>query len=135
MVRATKKQQLVYDLDEVLSCFNTLDDPRSSINRHHALDAVLVIAVLAVLAGASGPSSIALWAKKKRSFLESILSLPYGPPSKDVFRRVLMAIQPSAFQQCFLARLQELRQLAAASNEAGDTTLAIDGKTLRRSHD
>ena len=37
----------------------------------------------------------------KQEFLEKWLPLPHGVPSKDVFRRVLMALQPEAFQTCF----------------------------------
>jgi hypothetical protein len=47
-------------LDEIVAHFQGLDDPRSSINRRHPLVSVIVIAVLAVLAGASGPTAIAL---------------------------------------------------------------------------
>ena len=39
--------------DEIVASFATLDDPRSHINRRHALPSVLVIAVLAVLTGAA----------------------------------------------------------------------------------
>ena len=53
-------------LDEIVASFATLEDPRSHINRRHPLPSVLVIAVLAVLAGAAGPTAIARWAKSSR---------------------------------------------------------------------
>jgi hypothetical protein len=46
-------------LDEVLAHFQELEDPRSSINRRHPLPSVVVIALIAVLAGATGPTAIA----------------------------------------------------------------------------
>lgn len=46
-------------VDEVVTYFQDLEDPRSSINSRHPLTAVVVIAVLGVLAGASGPTAIA----------------------------------------------------------------------------
>ena len=49
-------------LDEIVSHFQQLEDPRSTVNRQHPLESVLVIAVLAILAGASGPTAIAKWA-------------------------------------------------------------------------
>jgi uncharacterized protein YllA (UPF0747 family) len=55
---------------------------------------VLVIALLAVLAGAGGPTAIARWAAFKEQFLLQVLDLPNGVPRKDVFRRVLMALKP-----------------------------------------
>jgi predicted transposase YbfD/YdcC len=122
-------------LDEVISHFDTLEDPRSSINRRHPLVSVVVIAVMGVLAGAGGPTAIARWAKSKREFLEELLSLPEGIPRKDVFRRVLMLLNPSAFQACFYEWLRALRAKAAAATGIEQPVFAVDGKTNRRSHD
>ena len=47
------------ELDEVLLHFAELEDPRSDVNRQHPLVSVIVIAVMGVLAGASGPTAIA----------------------------------------------------------------------------
>jgi predicted transposase YbfD/YdcC len=123
------------ELDEVVAHFQGLEDPRSSINRRHPLASVLTIAVLAVLAGASGPTSIARWAAIKQELLVGVLPLPHGIPGKDVFRRVLMALEPGAFRACFVAWLQILRDEAVATTGVERPTLAIDGKALRRSHD
>jgi predicted transposase YbfD/YdcC len=122
-------------LDEVISHFNALEDPRSPINRQHPLVSVVVIAVMGVLAGAGGPTAIARWAKSKREFLEQVLSLPAGIPRKDVFRRVLMLLNPAAFQGCFYQWLQALRAKAAAASGIEQPVFAVDGKTNRRSHD
>jgi len=122
-------------LDEVVGYFKELEDPRSSINRQHPLASVLVIALMAVLAGAGGPTAIARWAALKAEFLVGVLHLPHGVPRKDVFRRVLMCLQPAAFQACFVNWLQSLRAKAAAASGVEQPVLAIDGKTLRRSHD
>jgi predicted transposase YbfD/YdcC len=123
------------DLDEVVKYFHELEDPRSEINRKHPLVSVVVIAVMAVLAGASGPTAIAKWATIKAEFLLRVLELPNGIPCKDVFRRVLMALRPGAFQSCFVNWLQGLRAEAAAATGIDQPVLAVDGKTLRRSHD
>lgn len=122
-------------LDEVVRHFEELDDPRSTINLQHPLPSVIVIAVVAVLAGASGPTAIAEWADYKEEFLVGVLDLPHGVPCKDVFRRVLMALKPDAFQACFVGWLQTLRAAAAATTGVEQPVLPIDGKTLRRSHD
>jgi predicted transposase YbfD/YdcC len=124
-----------FGLDEVAAYFQELEDPRSEINRKHPLASVVVIALIAVLAGASGPTMIAEWAALKEEILASVLPLPHGVPCKDVFRRVLMALRPEAFQECFAAWLRSLRDTAAAATGVERPTLAIDGKTLRRSHD
>jgi predicted transposase YbfD/YdcC len=122
-------------LDEVLGYFDDLEDPRSTVNRKHPLVSVVVIAMMAVLAGAGGPTAIAKWAALKAEFLLQVLQLPNGIPRKDVFRRVLSTLQPGAFQACFAQWLQSLRAKAAEATGVDKPVLAVDGKTARRSHD
>jgi predicted transposase YbfD/YdcC len=122
-------------LDEIVVHFQELEDPRSTVNRRHPLVSVVVIALLAVLAGAGGPTAIARWAALKEEFLLQVLDLPHGVPRKDVFRRVLMVLKPAAFQACFARWLQSLRIEAVAETGVEQPVLAVDGKTARRSHD
>lgn len=122
-------------LDEVVVHFSELEDPRSQINQRHPLVSVVVIALMAVLAGASGPTAIAKWALMKEELLKKLLPLPHGVPRKDVYRRVLFALKPEVFQACFVNWLQSLRDAASVATGVDQPVLAIDGKTLRRSHD
>src|SRR5688572_13200708 len=122
-------------LDEVVGYFDELEDPRSTVNLQHPLVSVVVIAMMAVLAGAGGPTAIARWAAFKEEFLVKVLKLPNGIPRKDVFRRVLALLQPGAFQTCFVNWLESLRAQAAEATGVEQPVLAVDGKTLRRSHD
>ena len=77
--------------------FAELEDPRSTVNLQHPLVSVVVIALMAALASASGPTAIRKQAALKEDFLLNTLNLPNGVPRKDVFRRVLMALRPGAF--------------------------------------
>ncbi len=122
-------------LDEVIGYFDELEDPRDTVNRKHPLVSVVVIAMMAVLAGAGGPTAIARWAAVKAELLSRVLPLPHGIPRKDVFRRVLALLQPAAFQACFAQWLQALRAQAAEATGVDQPVLAVDGKTARRSHD
>ena len=122
-------------VNDVVRHFEGLEDPRSEINRRHPLVSVVVISLMAVLAGASGPTAIARWALLKEDLLLKLLPLPNGIPRKDVYRRVLSALKPDAFQACFANWLQSLRASAAAASGVEQPILAVDGKTLRRSHD
>jgi predicted transposase YbfD/YdcC len=122
-------------LDEIVQSFSTLEDPRSHINRKHPLPSILVIAVLAVLAGAAGPTAIARWAELKEELLTRILDLPNGIPGKDVFRRVLMTLRPAAFEAAFNAWIARLRDDATAETGVDRPIIALDGKSARRSHD
>src|SRR3954470_18022915 len=122
-------------LDEIVVHFQELEDPRSTVNRRHPLVSVIVIALLAVLAGAGGPTAIARWAALKEDLLVQVLDLPHGVPCKDVFRRVLRVLKPAAFQACFANWLQSLRTEAVAGTGVEWPILGVDGKTARRSHD
>ena len=122
-------------LDDVTQHFEELEDPRSTVNRLHPLVSVVVIALMAVLAGADGPTAIAKWAATKEELLLATLDLPNGIPRKDVFRRVLVQIKPNAFQACFANWLQSLRATAAEAAGVTQPIFAVDGKTARRSHD
>src|SRR5262249_58673535 len=95
-------------LDEVIGYFDDLEDPRDTVNRKHPLVSVVVIALMAVLSGAGGPTAIAKWAALKAEFLRRVLPLPHGVPRKDVFRRVLGLLQPAAVQACFATLLHAL---------------------------
>src|SRR3954451_12142857 len=97
-------------LDEVVAYFQDLEDPRSEINRKHPLGSVVVIALIAVLAGAAGPTAIARWAAIKEDLLASVLPLPHGVPCKDVFRRVLMTLRPEAFRARLAAWMRSSRE-------------------------
>lgn len=122
-------------LDEIIGYFDDLEDPRDTVNRKHPLVSVVIIAMMAVLSGANGPTAIARWAALKAELLAGVLPLPHGIPRKDVFRRVLGLLQPAAFQACFAAWLQSLRARAAAATGVDQPVFAVDGKTARRSHD
>ncbi len=122
-------------LDEVVGFFDELEDPRASVNLKHPLVSVVVIAMMAVLGGAGGPTAIAKWAALKEEFLLKLLPLPNGIPRKDVFRRVLVLLRPEAFQACFVNWLQSLRAQATEATGVEQPVFAVDGKTARRSHD
>jgi predicted transposase YbfD/YdcC len=122
-------------LDKVVAHFQELEDPRSTINQRHPLTSVVVIALLAVLAGAGGPTAIARWATLKQEFLLQGLDLPHGIPGKDRFRRVLMARKPAAFRACCAGWRHALPEEAIAETGVDRPVLPVDGKTARRSHD
>src|SRR4029077_15553713 len=56
-------EELRVGVDEIAAHFRELEDPRSTVNRRHPRVSGVVIAIMAVLAGATGPTSIAEWAR------------------------------------------------------------------------
>jgi predicted transposase YbfD/YdcC len=118
-------------IEDLMKQFATLDDPRSADKIEHNLIDILVIAVCAVIAEAESFEDIALYGRCKRDWLKRFLALPNGIPSHDTFRRVLMLIDPDAFERCFMHWVR-------AAFQADDRTswqVAIDGKCVRGSFD
>jgi predicted transposase YbfD/YdcC len=118
-------------ISSMVKHFEALPDPRHQRNRRHLLVEVIVIAIGGVIVGCSGPTAIARWAKAKKEWLQEVLTLPRGLPSRDCIRRVLTTLKPEAFQTCFQSWIASL---VSVEDDAG-SNIAIDGKTLRRSHD
>jgi predicted transposase YbfD/YdcC len=120
------------DVSSIVSYFETLADPRHPRNRKHLLCDIVVICVAAIICGCDGPTAIHRWAIHRNDWLAERLVLANGIPSRDCIRRLLIALKPEAFQQCFQ---NWIAQALPADAGADGRLIAIDGKTCRRSHD
>lgn len=119
-------------VESIGSYFESLPDPRHTQNRKHLFLDIVVIAVCGLVCGCDGPTAIRRWATNRADWLNGFLALPNGLPSRDCIRNLLMALQPEAFQRCFRDWIAN----AVVTEGGGPARLvAIDGKTLRRSHD
>ena len=96
--------------ESILDHFESLPDPRSHVNRKHLLGDLIVISIMAVIAGAEGPEAISVWAKSNKDWLAQRLQLPSGVPSADTIVRLLVALKPSACQQCFEGWIKALSE-------------------------
>ncbi len=123
--------ETIVSLQSVVKHFETLPDPRHDINRLHLLGDVIAIAVCGIIVGCDGPSTIAQWASSKTKWLKTVLELPNGIPSRDCIRRILTTLKPEAFQAAFASWIASL----ASADAIAQPIIAIDGKTMRRSHD
>jgi predicted transposase YbfD/YdcC len=123
------------DVVSIMEFFKDLEDPRSTVNRQHLLGDLIVICVLAVIAGADGPKAIGIWASSKLDWLKHYLKLSAGVPSHDTIGRLLAALKPQAFQKCFQQWLASLGENGDPAEDDTRQHIAIDGKALRRSHD
>jgi predicted transposase YbfD/YdcC len=126
-------------IESLVEQFAALDDPRCAGKVEHRLIDVLVIAVCAVVAEAETFEDVALYGRCKEGWLRGFLDLSGGIPSHDTFRRVLMLIDPDAFERCFLAWVREVFR-AEDGHEGGEGTaqpeqIAVDGKVVRHSFD
>lgn len=109
--------------------FADLDDPRVDRTKQHKLLDIVVIAICAVICGADGWVGIQEFGEAKLEWFKTFLELPNGIPSHDTFGRVFARLHPDQFQTCFV------NWITAVSELIEGQVIAIDGKTLRRSHD
>ena len=113
----------------LLHHFRTLKDPRIDRRKLHSLEAILVIALCATIAGAEDFQQIALFGQKRRAWLERFVALPNGIPSHDTFERLFARLDPVAFQRCFTGWMQAWHVKLTGKH------LAIDGKAVKGSAD
>jgi predicted transposase YbfD/YdcC len=112
----------------IKSHFSNITDPRKVNKRHHFID-IITIAICAVVCNADSWQHIEVFGHSKLKWFKQFLQLPHGIPSHDTFARVFARIDPVEFQQSFMSWIQAICRLTDGQ------IIAIDGKTLRRSHD
>jgi predicted transposase YbfD/YdcC len=109
--------------------FATLTDPRVDRSKVHPLVEIVTIALCAVICGADDWVAVETFGREKHAWLKTFLALPGGIPSHDTFGRVFSRLDPEEFRGCFL------NWVRAVVGAPGAQVVAVDGKTLRRSHD
>ena len=106
-------------------------DPRSIYGTRHSFISILAISVCAILSGARSYEAIAEWAKKlslaeRKKFR---CRLP-EPPSESCIRKTLQRIDSLELDTLLYSWLSK-----QSGFEALGAAIAIDGKTVRGSHD
>jgi predicted transposase YbfD/YdcC len=125
--------QIVPSLVEV---FAAIPDFRQARGKRHALSALLLLACVAMLAGARGQSGIAEWAKNYGEPWRTRLGFthPKGP-SQSTVQRVFARIAVETLETQLARWMQQV--VAALTNAGGRPDAldgaAMDGKTLRMS--
>ena len=110
-----------------LDYFKDLPDPRQRGKVLYPLDEVLLLCLLAVLAGSEAITDIARFGEKKLDLLRRFRPFRDGTPAHDHLGDILATLDAEKFQQCFVAWV-------AALTGAPADVIAIDGKTSRRSY-
>ena len=109
-----------------LEYFRDLPDPRQAGKVVYPLDEVLLLCLLAVLAGAEAFTDIARFGTKKLELLRRFRPFRDGTPAHDHLGDIFATLDAEKFQQCFVAWV-------AAQTGVPAEVIAIDGKTVRRS--
>ena len=113
---------------DLITYFSDIEDPRIDRQKLHALPDILFIVFCGVICGVDSWADFVLFGESKLDLLRRYVPLKNGIPSKNTFQRVITRLNPEAFRTCFL------NWVSAYEQELG-RTIAIDGKTLRRSFD
>lgn len=108
--------------------FSDVTEPRNSNKRHKLID-IITIALCAVICGADTWEDIEEFGYTKRDWFERFLELPHGIPAHDTFARVFASIDAKEFQQAFLKWVEAIQEVT------NRRIVAVDGKTVRRSHE
>jgi len=108
-----------------LSHFKDLRDPRQQGKVSYPLDEILLLCLLAVLAGAECFIEIALFGVKKLAFLRRFRRFKDGTPDHGPLGDILAVPDAGQFQRCFVAWVATLSGVPEGA-------IAIDGKTVRR---
>ncbi len=109
--------------------FASLEDPRTGRAKRHKFIDVIVIAICAVICGADSWVDVEMFGKAKKDWLSRLLELPNGIPSHDTFGRIFARLDPVQFEACFMEWVEAVNEVMEGQ------VVAIDGKTIRRSHD
>jgi predicted transposase YbfD/YdcC len=111
-----------------LEYFRDLPDPRQAGKVVYPLDEIVLLCLLAVLAGAETFTDIARFGTKKLALLRRFRPFRDGTPAHDHLGDIFATLDAEKFQQCFVAWV-------SARTGAPADVIAIDGKTVRRSGD
>lgn len=108
--------------------FKDMPDSRQRGKIAYPLDEILLLCLLAVLAGAEAFTDIARFGEKKLDLLRRFRPYANGTPAHDHLGDIFATLDASAFQRCFVDWVSALTNTPAE-------VIAIDGKTSRRSGD
>ena len=113
----------------LITIFSELEDPRIDRTKRHNLTDIIAIAICAVVCGADSWVDMEVFGNSRKEWLSGFLELPNGVPSHDTFGRVFSMLDAERFQGCFVKWVRSVSEMTEGE------IVAIDGKSVRRSHD
>jgi hypothetical protein len=115
----------------LLSFLAAVPDPRSRHGRRHPLTAILGLVCCAIMCGAKSYAAIAPWGHDQDIALMHQLGFTRKPPKLGGIRKVLIALNPNAFENVLTRWAESVLGRAAATESAQPEAFALDGKTAR----
>lgn len=118
-------------IKRLLNLFKTVEDVRLERNTDYPLHEILMIAFFAILSGAKAWTDIEDFGNAKEKWLRRFMTLEYGIPSHDTFRRVFALIDPEYLQKAtttFLIDNMKIIKRAFKIKTDGLRQYCVDGK-------
>lgn len=116
------------DIETIKQHFRLIQDKRQSAKVDYPLFDILFGTLCAVIAGARGWTDIREYVMGHHDWFLKQKLFENGIPVDDTFARLIAAIKPQAFRECFVAWMRAVHRLTEGE------IVAIDGKTLRGSY-
>jgi predicted transposase YbfD/YdcC len=118
---------VLFECTAFLRHFEQMPDPRQRGKVAYPLNEILLLCLLAVIAGADSFTDIARFGRSKLALLRRFLPYENGTPAHDHLGDIFATLDAEAFRRCFIAWVAEATGCPAE-------VIAIDGKTSRRSY-
>ena len=112
----------------LISHFESLPDPRVDRTKRYPLIEIILLSIAATVSGCEGWKQIRDFGEAKLDWLRKFLPYEEGIPVDDTIARVMRKLDTKAFQRHFIEWMKSV------SHGTDGDIVAIDGKTLRRSH-
>ncbi|MGB8120935.1 MAG: ISAs1 family transposase [Pseudolabrys sp.] len=119
--------------DQFLAVLNEIPDPRRAEGKLYMLPYLLLFSVLAVITGGNSFRSIETFIKVHRRRLNAAFGLRWKrAPAHTAIRYILQGLDPQEVERVFRRHAAALQD---AATDPSRRSIALDGKTLRRSFD
>jgi predicted transposase YbfD/YdcC len=119
--------------DQFLTVLSDIPDPRRAEGKRYKLPYVLLFSILAVVTGGNSFRAIETFIRMHLQQLNAVFGLHWTrAPGHTAIRYILHALHPHAVEPVFRRHAARLR---GAATDPSFRTIALDGKTLRRSFD
>ena len=113
----------------ILGGFSDMEDPRIDRKKLYPLIEIIFLTIAAVISGSDHFTDIQMFGEANLAWLRKFLPFANGIPSHDAIGYFFSKLDPEHFKKKFV---EWIKSVAAVSS---GEIVAIDGKTLRRSHD
>jgi predicted transposase YbfD/YdcC len=118
-----KRHKEMEILENFENCFEELEDPRIERKKLYPLKEILLVVLSGTICGVESWRDLVLFGQEKLEFLREYMPFKNGIPCKNTFSRVISALDPKKFRDCFI---EWTKTLPRDEKEV----IAIDGKTL-----